>query len=298
LTTRVLDSGLLTVSDRGRVLAHRAALALHHSPDVVLADSGAAIDAIGTRTDRSDLVLAHTVRAIELYARGRWRSALEQIDIAVTDARAGADEPLLTALSIQAMVSSAIGDSPGAMVALRESRALIDATSSRSARVAALTNLAFALLNLQRPRDALLALDEVIIESTGSIGRRPPDFALLCSGWAALAVAEPAAALRSFVSADPLQAKGIADRQGAENYLGAACALAELDDPAATDLLAAAIELTQRVQLVLPPPFAELTKAASTRVEKRSGPDLSTVPITVLLDRLAGLLGAAVARAT
>ena len=298
VTTRVLDSGLLTVSDRGRVLAHRAALALHHSPDVVLADSGAAIDAIGTRSDRSDLVLARTVRAIELYARGHWRPALEQIDIAVTDARAGADEPLLTALSVQAMVRSAIGDSAGAMVALRESRALIDTTSSRSARVAALTNLAFALLNLQRPRDALLALDEVAIESTGTTGRRPPDFALLCSGWAALAVAEPAAALRSFVSADPLRAPGIADRQSAENYLGAACALAALDDPAAADLLAAAIELTQRVQLVLPPPFAELTKAASARVEKRSGPDLSTVPITVLLDRLAGLLGAAVARAT
>ncbi len=291
---RVLDSAVLDAHDRARVRVQRAALALHHVPELVLPDTEAALAELAADPDEPLLVLAGVVRAVELSARGRWRQAADDMDAAVRVARRAAGEPLIRALSAQANVHAVIGDAEGAAAAIAEVRSLIDGSTPPATRIVAATNIGLAMLNLDRPADALLLLDLVGPDVGRVIGRRSPDFYLLCRGWAELGCGAVEAALGSFLAGVPAHAPGIADRQSAEIYLGVGCALTQLAHPAAASSLAAALELTDRVHLVIPPALARKVREARQQFAAPAPGAPSIEPTAELLDRLQRTLAAVV----
>jgi hypothetical protein len=142
------------------------------------------------------------------------------------------------------------------------------------------------MLNLDRPADALRLLDVVRPDVDRVIGRRPPDFYLLCQGWAELGCGAASVALTTFLASVPTQAPGIADRQSAETYLGVGCALAQLGHPDAAGTLAAALELTDRVHLVVPPAMG---RSVSTAMRQLGSPAAGALPIEPTADLLARL---------
>ncbi|MET0863895.1 MAG: hypothetical protein ABWZ98_06135, partial [Nakamurella sp.] len=173
-----------------------------------------------------------------------------------------------------------------AIAAIAEVRSLIDGSTPKATRIIAHTNIGLAMLNLDRPVDAVRLLDAVRSDVAVLTGRRPPEFYLLCRGWAELGCGEVPAALRSFLAGVPVHAPAIADRQSAETYLGVGCALAELAHPAAADSLATALELTRRVQLTLPPAMNRVVARTTQQLELTGSPDLAGVPTDGLLERL------------
>jgi predicted ATPase/DNA-binding SARP family transcriptional activator len=291
---RVLDSAVLNPLDRARVQVHRAALALHHVPELVLPDTEAALAVLAADPDEPLLVLAGVVRAVELSARGHWRQAADDMDAAVRVARRAAGEPLIRALSAQANVHAVIDDADGAAAAIAEVQLLIDESTPPATRIVAGTNIGLAMLNLDRPADALRLLDLVGPDVGRVTGRRPPDFYLLCRGWAELGCGAVEAALGSFLAGVPAHAPGIADRQSAEIYLGVGCALTQLGHPAAARTLAAALELTDRVQLAIPPALGRKVSAAGRQLAAPAPGALSIEPTAELLDRLQRTLAAVV----
>ena len=283
---RVLDSGVLTGRDQARVKVQRAALALHHTPEFVLPDTGEAIAVLTDEPDDPLLVLAHVVRGVELSARGHWQQAVDQLDAAVQLARSAAGWPMIRALSAQANVHALIGDAEGATDPIAEVRSLVGESTPPATRIVAYTNIGLAMLNLDRPADALLLLDVVRPDVQQVQGRRPPDFYLLCQGWAELGCGSAAAALRSFFASVPTHAPGVADRQSAESYLGVGCALADLGHPDAASTIAAATELADRVQLVLPPAMRRRVSTATQMFGSPASVAMAIVPTAGLLDRL------------
>jgi hypothetical protein len=232
------------------------------------------------------LVLAHVVRAVELSSRGQWEKAVDQVDKGVQVARRAGGAPLVRALSAQANVRAVFGDTVGATAAIAEVRSLVDESTPVATRIVAHTNIGLAMVNLGRPADALSLLDAVRPDVEKATGRRPPDFYLLCQGWAELGCGEVSTALRSFFASVPIRAPGIADRQSAETYLGAGCAMAELGHPAAARTLAAALELSDRVQLAIPPAFGRGVLRATQLAGLSGSTDLSGEPTDRLLERL------------
>ena len=291
---RVLDSDALGAQDRARVQVQRSALALHHFPEFVLTDTEAAIAVLTAYPDDPLLVLAHVIRSIELSAKGQWPPSVDEVDTAVRIARRAAGDPLIKALSTQANVHAVIGDVRGASEAVAEVRSLVTETTTPATRIIAHTNIGLAMLNLDRPVEALQLLDMVRPDVVTMTGRRPPDFFLMCQGWAELGCGAASAALETFFTSTPTHAPGIADRQSAETYLGVGCALVELGHPDAADTISAALELTERVQLVVPPAMSRTVRTAVQRLGRPAAGTHSVEPTTSLLNRLNRTLAAAV----
>jgi hypothetical protein len=283
---RVLDSDVLDARAQARVRVQRAALALHHFPDLVLPDTEAAIAVLANHPDDPLLVLAHVVSAVELSSRGQWQGSVRQIDTAVRFARPAAGDPLLRALSAQANVHAVIGDVAGASDAIAEVQSLIDELTPPATRITVHTNIGLAMLNLDRPADALHLLDEVRPDVSTVAGRRPPDFFLLCQGWAELGMGKAPDALDSFFAGVPAHAPPVADRQGAETFLGVGCALAALGHPDAATTLTDALELTDRVRLIVPPALNRRVSAAVRQLGSPAAGMRSNESTARLLGRL------------
>ncbi|MET1005261.1 MAG: AAA family ATPase, partial [Propionibacteriaceae bacterium] len=269
-TTRVLDSGLLGARERAQVQAQRAALALHHDRAIVLADTAAAIPVLTSHGDLPSLVTAQMIRALELDAGGDRRGSVAAADCAVEVAAALGAERHADALGVQAVIHAAAGLDETAAVAIEQGLALVEQTGSAVARIAVSSNLALALLDLDRPGEALDLLDDVAPDLPRVLGTIRPSFFTLNTGWAALGCGQLTRALTEFGAGVTPHAPPPADRSSAETLLGAACALALAGRTGAGDILVDALDLADQVGLALSPGIRRTVEragaAASTEV--------------------------------
>ena len=261
-TTRVLDADLLPTVERAAVQTHRAALALRHRGELALADTAAAIpvlraammhSAAQESLAASHLVSAHLVRAIELLALGRHTEAIEQVDLAVLVARRSPGR-LATALSVQAYVQAAAGDPEIALAAVIEVESCWTAMGSTAERVVVCGNLAYALLTLDRPREALDLLDGLAPAIPRALGATP-EFYLLDTGWAALGCGELHRSLECFRALLTSESPIPADRQSVETFIGTSCVLARLGQPSAARTLQGALGLADAIGMTIAPPL-------------------------------------------
>jgi DNA-binding SARP family transcriptional activator/predicted ATPase len=281
---RVLDSDVLSSGERARVQAQRAALALHHDPAIVLADTALAIpvlEAAGeTQSAVTALVTALSVRAFELYAQGNSAAAGAHADRAVSMARTGDADLLARALATAGLIHAVSEQVELAGAAIDEARDCLDALPASADRTATGSTLTLALVNLERFTDALEVSDTVTPPED------PPPRYLLARGWAALGAGLDALALQSFAGSIPAGRPQPADRQSVETVLGAGCVLAAIGHPSAAWALSGGLELVRRVEYLTPPALDRAIDRARGQVANQDWPDCSTDRTTALLRRL------------
>lgn len=280
----VLDSGVLDTGDRARVLAERAALALHHDPALVLADTEVAIPLLETTGHTDHTVTAMSVRSLELLAQGQQSAAADHADHAVDLARGRRAEELATALGHQAHVYAVIGRPERSAAAIDEAIDCLRSGPSTPQAVVAAGGVALALVNLERFQDAVELLDGLDIPPAAS---PPPARFQLTLGWACLGSGDFDRALACFSAAIPTPVtRRTADRHAAETVLGVACTLAALDGDHAAAALAGATEMLTRVDYRSPPALQRAIDRAWLQVGRPSPPGMSGESTPVLLERL------------
>ncbi len=286
---RVLDSDVLSADERARVLTQRAALALHHDPAIVLADTEAAIPVLEARGDLPPTVTALSVRAWELYAQGLQDAAADLADRAVAVARSTSPDQLAGALAVAALIH-VVTDRQGAAIGeIAEARTYLNTVGAAADRIATGSTVALAMVNLEQFDAALALLDTLEIPRPAE---QPPPLFLLTRGWALLGAGAHPAALASFAGSVPTDVPHEVDRQNVESLLGAGCTLAALGHPAAMTMMAGALELVGRVDFPIPPALGRAVDRARRQVEDGPWLDCSGEPTQQLLSRLERKLAA------
>jgi predicted ATPase/DNA-binding SARP family transcriptional activator len=285
---RVLDSDVLGPGERAQVLAQRAALALHHDPALVLADTAAAIPLLESSASSAHTVTAVVVRALELLAQDRLTEATTHADHAVDIARGRSAEELANALGNQAVIYAVIDNPVRASAAIDEAVDRLASTAPTLEGVVAASAIALAMVNLERFHDAVALLDGTDVPPAAS---PPPARFQLTLGWACLGSGDFTRAMACFVANIPAPAgPRAADRHAAETVLGAACTLAALGDGAAGAALAGATELLPRVGYRCPPALERAITRARLQVAHQVWPNFSSQPTSALLEHLERLL--------
>jgi predicted ATPase/DNA-binding SARP family transcriptional activator len=234
---RLLASDELTELDRARVRLSRAMLDTGSSAQS-LADLEAALPVLEAAGRWPDLVSAHMGLALRHSLSGESAQARRCAQDAVDVARRVSDERLADALGVLAVVQADAGEAAAARTTVLEATTLLRSTSSVAARVAVASNLADALLNARDSAAALRLVEEVLPVAQSVAGRSTVDFLVATAGWANLLEnrRRPALALfRSVLVA--VRGDVTASRYAVESVLGAACALVELEDDDAAEVL-------------------------------------------------------------
>ncbi|HET6153420.1 MAG TPA: BTAD domain-containing putative transcriptional regulator [Marmoricola sp.] len=300
---RVLASGLLDPVPAARLRALRCSWLFHQSPDRVVPEVEAVAAVLTEARDAAYLAIAHLSACAERHESGDLVASMTHGDLAVAASREASEELQADALSAFACTAAVAAPDVGEAAA-REAWALVRRSGSLTAINAVATNVSWALLGLGRPEDArdvlTLTLDEgrrLPAEVAEALGPDSlPAFLRLNLAWCELLCGEPAAAVRSFAKVLEASPDAVEDRKGADVFVGAAAALAELDDPAAPELLAGAATLVERTALTLMPWQEKLLAQA---IERAGGRDLwswseDLVSGQRLADLLAGASGSAV----
>jgi len=299
----VLDSNILGAADRARVMAQRAALALNHDPQLVLADTAAAIPLLESTGHSAFTVTAVSVRALELLAQGRLTEAIDHAGHAVQIARSRTADQLANALGDQAVIYAVVGVPDRAAAAIDEAVGCLRGRAVTPEGVVAAGAIALALVNLERFQDAVDLLDGVDIPPAAS---PPPARFRLNLGWACLGAGHFSRALGCFLDAIPPPTRTTADqgsidrhdadrhdadrrpadRHGAETLLGAGCTLAAIGHEYAAPALAGALELLTRVDYRSPPALERAIARARAQVDHRPWPQVADEPTGDLMERL------------
>lgn len=272
-TTRALDSGLLSARQDSLVRAQRAALALHHERELVLADTAVALPSLLAAGDLAWAVTAAVVRALELSAGGHHDAAISCAE----EGRRAADQVSIErradALGVLAVVQAAAGDGERAERTIEAAWQAVESTGSAAGRIAVGSNLAFTLVDLDRPARALRLVEDIAPHVGRVLAGVHPDFLASTLGWAALGVGDHRRAATAFSQA--LADSGEVDRQSVELLLGAACARAALSTgPDGRRMVEVARELCRRVDLVLPAGMVSTVDRTLARLPGADGNDL------------------------
>ena len=257
----VLRSGLASELDEARVRTMRAHIAVHHDPAGVRDDLSAALPVLVAEQDTAHLVTAYIITALERFDSGELEEAAIAASLAVEAAVPAPAERQADALGVLALVQASTDPGAAAGTA-HDAWARATGTGNPASRASVATNVALALLELGRASEARALLrgaaDEMGEDAV-------PVFLVFNMSWSELLCDDPGAALAGFAAT--LEAGGDvpADRAAAEAYAGAACALSELHRPEAPELVAGALEMLARTEMVLQPYQARrLAQARST----------------------------------
>ncbi|HEY7988511.1 MAG TPA: BTAD domain-containing putative transcriptional regulator [Lapillicoccus sp.] len=235
--TRVLDVDGLTELDQARVRLARALLD-SGSTGRSTADLDAAVPVLVAAGRWPDLVSAHMGLALGHSLSGRHDAAQQCARAAVAVARRVSDERLADALGVLSVVQADAEQAEDARATVAEARTLLRSISSVAARVAVASNLADALLNAGDSAAALQLVDEILPVGRQLGGRSTVDFLAATAGWANLLEGRARPALAHFRSVLVAVRGDLAgSRYAAEAALGAGCALAEVGDENAAEVL-------------------------------------------------------------
>jgi predicted ATPase/DNA-binding winged helix-turn-helix (wHTH) protein len=270
---RVLASDLLTDVECAQVRTVRAVLTLHQDPDAALADLEAALPALDADGDSPWLVTIQTNLALQHLARREAGDALVAARAAVAHAMAISPDRRADALSVLALVES-VHDPTAAPETVRSAWLAAVDTGSVVGMETVANNLFLAQVQLGELEAAGALLDTVTARVAPS---EVPVFLLLAQGWRDLQRKAPAEALDKFVRVAASRLDSPADGLALETYIGAGCALATMDGPAAVEVLSGASELLTRVRLALVPWQRQALAEALAMV---GGPRAEAVPET------------------
>jgi predicted ATPase/DNA-binding SARP family transcriptional activator len=244
----VVRSGLLSPLHEARIRTMRAHLAVHHDPAGTRADLTAALPVLIAERDAPSLVTAYIISALERFESGELDEAAVAGQRAIEASALAPPERQADAYGMLALVQAST-DPVSAAVTAREAWARASGCGNPASRASVATNVSLALMEIGDAAEALALLRRATADMNDDA---VPMFLLFNTAWAELLCGDPGAALAGFTQS--LQAyEAPADRFAAEAFSGAACALAELRRPEASELLAGATELLARNEQVLQP---------------------------------------------
>ncbi|HYN65484.1 MAG TPA: BTAD domain-containing putative transcriptional regulator [Ornithinibacter sp.] len=265
---RVARGGFLQAADWGPAEHDRLAADLQGDPDW------------GT--------LLGLVSGITAYGEGDTAGARARLDEAERLARTGAAHLVAEVVATRAAVDAAEGRTEVALAAAHESLALVGSTSSAVQLVTVVPKVALALLECGRPREALDLLTTATADAGTRFGMRPTSTVAINTGWAALGVDDPEAALGWFRQAivGPQAAAG--PKALGEAACGAGAALAALGHPDAPEVLGLGVWLHTDAGQTLPPSLERHVRRATDAVGSTDPPagwtpDLAVARVTQLV---------------
>lgn len=245
----VVRSGLVSPVDEARIRTARASLAVHHDPVGVRRDLDTALPVLVAEQDTPSLVTAYIIRALERFESGELEDAATAAGRAVDAAALAPPERQADALGVLALVQASIDPAASAVTA-RDAWARASGSGNAASRASVATNVALALMEQGRPVEAR----DLLRGAASEMGKDAvPVFLVFNTSWAELLCGDPGAALAGFARTLDAGGDAPADRAAAEAYAGAACALADLARPDATELVAGAVEILARTEMVLQP---------------------------------------------
>jgi len=284
---RALDAGIIDPLQAARIRALRSNLLIHHDPARVRVEVDAALAVLTAADDSLWLAGAHLVAALEHGESGDTVAAVEHGRAAVKHSRRSTPERQADALGVLAAI--ACSEAPEeAEAAAREAWGLARRSGSVAAVSSVGSNVAWALIGLGLAEDAYDVLTQALAERTrivqGVSTLHDPDsiptFFRLNLAWADLLAGRAPLAVPGFAAVIEATPDALEDRKAAEIFLGAGAALAALDDPGASEILAGATALIERTALYLHPWQEKLLASAVERAGGRERWSWSTDIVT------------------
>lgn len=245
----VLQSGLLSAPDDARLRTMRAHLVVHHDPAGTRRDLTVALPVLVAENDYPSLVTAHIISALERFESGDLEAAADSGKRAVEASAQASPERQADAYGMLALVQAST-DPEAARVSARQAWARASGRGNPASRASVATNVSLALMEIGDTTEALSMLRRATEQMHPNA---VPTFLVFNTAWAELLCGDPGSAWAGFTRS--LWAYGVApsDRFGAEAFAGAACALTDLGQLDASELLAGATELLRRNEQVLQP---------------------------------------------
>ncbi|MBM7517739.1 BTAD domain-containing putative transcriptional regulator [Nocardioides nitrophenolicus] len=267
-TGRLLTEVSLDPYDVARVRALRGNLLVDHDPDGARADFAAAIPLLEVDEDGENLVLALIGSAIERSMSGATVEAVVDAEAAVSAARRLQPSRLRLALSVLAAIAVELDPGRAEAVAAEALELLLAGEVTDDVPGVA-ANVAWTLFSFGRAGDAL----EILLRVAGELDASAvPSYLRIHIGWAHLLLGQGTAALHAFGGALAGEGPDLGARWHADALVGAGCALAELADPAAEELLSGAEELSARTGYMLSGWQSEAVARARTSLAGRPVP--------------------------
>lgn len=244
----VLGSGLADPRGEARIRVMLGNLVVHSDQARALAELDAAVGVLDPDEDSGFLVTAHLLRSLAHFSNGEWEEAVSTAQQAVDVAERADQARHADALGVLALAQATVQPEAAATSAAR-AWALASASGNPASQASVATNVALALLDLDRADEALVVLRRAAADMEGEL----PLFLVFNTGWAELATGDRRAALAAFGRVVRACADDPGTRTTAEALAGAACALAGEDHPVTAELAAGAHELATRTGLAMQP---------------------------------------------
>ena len=270
-TGRLLAEAGLSPRQRARLRVARAAFTQRAdwSP-AELADITAALAGDADWTCQLFLMTA-----ISAYSQGDVATARAHLDRCRAVAEVGARHHLPEVIATGAALDAADGRPAAALAAVQQVLARVGANATAVDLVGVLPKAALALLDAERPREALDLLTRSATEAQSRFGIRPTGTIAVNAGWAALAVGEPDIALGWFGRALVGPHAFVVPAALGEAAVGAGTARAALPDADGSEvaeLLGLGQWLLDQAGYVLPPSLAAPVAGAVARTGSTTPP--------------------------
>lgn len=243
---RAAEHPSLDERSRALVLAQCSTLMLYVDLAHAERDARQAIPVLRTHGERLALITAMLGLTLSQLNTGQVEAAVASADAAVAEARHATPARLADALGAAAATRASIGDIPGTLAAVREALDILDEVGSVSASLAVGCNLAFALTDIDRPRDAITVLERVAPDIPGLLGIRTTGVYAFNLAWALLADGQGRRALEVFHGLVDGPVATI-DTELAEALLGAALAVTLVRPELGPRAVTAALTISDRV---------------------------------------------------
>ena len=217
--------------------------------------------------------------AISAYSQGDVATARAHLDRCRAVAEVGARHHLPEVIATGAVLDAADGRPGAALAAVQQVLARVGANATAVDLVGVLPKAALALLDADRPGEALALLTRSATEGQARFGIRPTGTIAVNAGWAALAVGDPQVALGWFGQALVGPHAFVVPAALGEAAVGAGTARAALPDADSpeggsevAELLGLGQWLLDEAGYVLPPSLAKPVAAAVARTGSASPP--------------------------
>ncbi len=237
--------------------------------------------------------ILHLVASITAYASGDFATAREHLERGTELAAARAPHLLPELIASRAATDAAAGRAEDAVRGAHDALARVGATSSAVHLVTVVPKVALALLDADRPDEALELLTTAARDASDRFGIRTTSTTAMNAGWAALGTGAPEVALTWFGEA--LTGPQAASAPGAvgEAAAGAGAAASALGSRTAAELLGLGTWLLDRHDQELPPALGRHVDTAVAATGRTEPPEDWTDDLAC--QRVSTLVGAGLA---
>ncbi len=213
------------------------------------------------------------VASITAYASADLVTAREHLELGIGIATEGAPHLLPELVASRAATDAAAGRAAAAIAGAHDALARMGAASSAVHLVSVVPKVALALLDADRPDEALELLTRAAHDASERFGIRTTSTTAMNAGWAALGTGAPGVALGWFAEAVTGPQAATAPSAVGEAAAGAGAAAAALGSSAGAELLGLGGWLLDRHDQRLPPALDRHVARATAAVGRLRPPD-------------------------